>query len=270
MDAAGNVSRIERKLTINADSRLINLTVPTSIITNTSPVAISGHLRPGTRVKINDKPVTLPENFTHLLQLDEGEHQISLKGTGANGETEEVQLQIIVDLTPPEIKVNELVRSTAADQITIEGAVEGAATLVLNGVELPVTDNTFSTIASLLEGRNEFLLKADDQAGNHASWTSRVLRDSQPPKIIRQQLTPARVRNGGIVRLDVKIKDAGVGAARVGAFTLVVNEQRFKGILKKVDKDGRFAGSLFIPPGVNGKVQVETIRIKDMLGNETI
>ena len=270
VDGAGNISQVERKLTLDRDSKLIRLTVPATIITNTSPVAVSGSLQPGTRVEINDKPVSLAEQFTHLFHLDEGEHQISLKGTGANNRTEQLQLRIIVDLTPPEINVDELARTTAAEQVTISGSVVGAATLTLNGAELPVTNDEFSEIVFPVEGSNEFLLVADDRAGNRASWTSRILRDSQPPEIIKQQVMPATVKSGGIVRLIVEVNDAGVGAAGIGSFTLAVRERKFKGILKKINKDGSFAGSLFIPPGVSGAVQVEQIRLKDMLGNETI
>ncbi|MGB5687012.1 MAG: hypothetical protein WBM35_14480, partial [Candidatus Electrothrix sp.] len=282
-DAAGNVNTIEYTVSRRQDKQLIRLDSPEKIISRTEEVAISGHLLPGTRLLINNTPVQATEAFTHLLHLAEGEHTVDLEAVGPNGKSDTLRLQVVVDLHPPEIQVDDIAQATADDQITLSGTVfekgeEG--TITLNGRALRLSsklsgrlsgmlsDRKFQERISLIEGNNELRLDAQDVAGNRSFWKETVLRDSQPPEILRKDVSPPETKGGEVVRLNAQIDDAGVGTARSGSFLLEVNGKLFKGILKRSGEDGTdFAGSVFVLSGVAGRVKVREIRVQDMLGN---
>jgi len=270
-DPAGNISRIERTVSLQQDNHLIRLDSPEEIISKTEEVAISGRLLPGARLQINKKPVQATEVFTHLLHLSEGEHAVDVEAVGPDGQSDTLRLRIIVDLHPPEIKVNDIAQATTDGQITLSGMVseegeEGRVTL--NGRALRLSDRRFKEVVSLAEGPNELRLDAQDLAGNRSFWKETVLRDSQPPKILRQDVSPPETKGGEVVRLTARINDAGAGTARSGSFIIEVNGTLFKGILKRTGENGSdFAGSVFVLSGVAGTVKVRKIRVQDMLGN---
>ena len=111
-------------------------------------------------------------------------------------------------------------------------------------------------------------LDARDSAGNRSSWKHTVLRDSQPPEILRHEVSPRKTKGGEVVRLTVRAEDNGAGAARSGSFTLEVNGTPFKGILNRSSEDSTmYSGNVFVPPGLSGTVLVRKIRVQDLLGN---
>lgn len=270
-DLAGNVSTIERTVSRQPEDKLLQLDSPKKIISRTEEVAISGRLLPGTRLRINKTPVRASGVFTHLLHLSEGEHTLDVEATGPNGQKDTLRLQVVVDLHPPEIKVNDIAQTTADGQVTLSGTVSEEGTIItLNGRVLSgrLSDRRFKEVVSLAEGPNELWLDAQDVAGNRSSWKETVLRDSQPPKILRKDISPPQTKGGEVVRLTVRIDDAGVGTARSGSFLVEVNGTLLKGILKRSGENGTdFTGSVFVLSGVTGRVKVREIRVQDMLGN---
>lgn len=267
-DAAGNTSTVERKVTLRQDNRLIQLDNPEQLISKTEEVTISGQLLPGVRLQINKTTVQAAGRFTHLLHLNEGEHAVELEAAGPNGAQETLRLHVLVDPQPPAIQVNELERVTSAGQITLNGTVSEEALLTLNGKAVKLTGKSFKEAVALTEGSNELLLVAEDRAGNRGFWKTSILRDSQPPEILSAKFSPPETKGGEMVRLTARIKDAGVGAAKSGSFVAEVNGQPFKGLLKHTgETPDTFVGSIFILPGVAGKVKLREIRVQDMLGN---
>ncbi len=271
-DLAGNVSTIERRLTLQQDNQLIWLDGSKKTISNTKEVTVSGWLQPGARLQINKIPVQASGAFTYLLHLGEGEHTVDVKAVSPDGKrTALLRLQIIVDLHFPEIKVHDLEQATVEQQIILNGAVSEQGTLTLNGRSVILSDRSFQETVILTEGSNELLLVAEDVAGNRNSWNKTVLLDSQPPEILKKNLSVLATEGGEAVRLTVWVRDGGVGTERSGSFTLEVNRVLFRGILKRAEKTGEddiaFVGNIFVLPGVAGAVKVREIRIEDMLGN---
>ncbi|MCI5146123.1 MAG: hypothetical protein D3923_11485, partial [Candidatus Electrothrix sp. AR3] len=270
IDAAGNISTIIRNLTNRGDEKLVNLDVPLSIITNTAQVPISGHLRSDACLQINKNAVNAVGKFTHILHLEEGKHVVEVEAIGSDGEKEKLYINVIVDTQPPEIKIKEISKTSVVDQVPLSGRLSEEAFVTLNGKKIQITDKIFTESLVLAEGNNEFLLVADDVAGNRSFWKTSILRDSKPPEIVSTLLSIPKTQGGEIVRILVSIHDAGVGIAQSGSFILLVKKQSFKGILKHTGKEKHnFVGNVFIPPGVSGKVQVKEIRVKDLLGNTT-
>ncbi|MCI5168515.1 MAG: hypothetical protein D3903_21085, partial [Candidatus Electrothrix sp. GM3_4] len=273
-DSAGNVSTVEYTVTHQWAGKLLRLDSPEKIISRTEDVAISGQLLPGTHLRINKMPVQASGVFTHLLHLSEGEHVIDVEAVGLAGQKETLRLRIVVDQHPPEIQVDNIAHATVDGQIVLSGRVSEEGTVTLNGRVLRLSgrlsDTMFREFVSLAEGRNELRLAAEDVAGNRSFWKKTVLRDSQPPEILRKDVSPPATKGGEVVRLTARINDAGVGTARSGSFLVEVNGTLFKGILKRLGEDGSdFAGSVFVLSGVAGAVKVQSIRVQDRIGNTT-
>ncbi len=267
-DPAGNISRVERTVSLQQDNHLIRLDSLEKIISKTKKVAISGRLLPDARLQINKKSVQAAGVFTHLLHLTEGEHAVDVEAIGPGGQNDRLRLQVVVDLHPPEIQVNDIEQATVVGQITLRGTVSEEGTVTLNGRAVRLSGRRFKEVVSLREGRNELRLVAQDVAGNRSFWKETVLRDSRPPEILRKNVFPSATKGGEVVRLSARIHDAGVGTARSGSFVLEVNGTLFKGILRRTGEDSSdFAGSVFVQSGVAGAVRVREIRVQDLLGN---
>ena len=267
-DPAGNITTVERTVSLQQDKQLIRLDSPEKIISKTEKVAIFGRLLPGARLQINKKPVQATEVFTHLLHLTEGEHMIDVEAVGSNGQSDTLRLQVVVDLHSPEIQVSDIAQATADGQITLSGMVSEEGTVTLNGRAIRLSGQRFKEVVSLTEGSNELRLVAQDVAGNRSFWKETVLRDSQPPEILRKNVSPFETKGGEVVRLSAQIHDAGAGIARSGSFIIEVNGTLFKGILKRTGEDGSdFVGSVFVLSGVAGAVKVRKIQVQDMVGN---
>ena len=267
-DKAGNVRTIERTVTLRQETRFIRLDNPEEIISNTEEVAVSGQLLPGATLRIDSKPVQAAERFTLMLHFSEGEHTVKLEAVGPDGESETLHLRVVVDQQPPEIQVSEYARTRADKQLILQGTVSEDAALTLNGKAVRLSERRFEETVVLTEGDNELLLRAEDRAGNQSVWKKKVLRDTQPPEILRHKVSPAQSKGGEVLRLTARIRDVGVGTARSGSFTLEIAGTPLQGILQCTEEKGSdFSGSVFVQPGISGTVQVREIRIQDMLGN---
>jgi hypothetical protein len=269
---AGKTSVIERRVIRQEDNQLIWLAGPKKTISNTKEVNISGWLQPGARLFINKIPVQASGTFTYLLHFGKGEHAVDVKAVGPDGKRNALlRLQVIVDLHPPEIQVEDIAQVTADKQIILSGTLSEQGTITLNNRPVRLAEGIFKKTVLLSEGENEVLLVAKDVAGNQNSWKKTILLDSQPPEIIKKELSALATKGGEAVRLTVWVRDRGVGTERSGSFTLEVNRVLFRGILQRAEKSGEdgilFVGNVFVLPGVTGAVKVREIRIEDMLGN---
>jgi len=76
-----------------------------------------------------------------------------------------------------------------------------------------------------------------------------------------------RIIRGEEVTFIVATRENGIGLARTGYFTICINKVCFNGMLTLTHDPTVFKGSIFIPPGIKGAVQVRQILIRDRLGN---
>ncbi|MCI5118035.1 MAG: hypothetical protein D3913_08760 [Candidatus Electrothrix sp. LOE1_4_5] len=267
-DLAGNISIVERTVWLQQENKLIQLDSPQKIFSKTKEVTLSGRLQPGVQLRINKRAIQAANTFTYMLHLPQGEHRIDVEAVGLDGQQDIQHLQVVVDLHPPQIQVNDIQHITAQHQIKIQGTLSEQGTVRLNDRPVSVSGKGFEKTVPLSEGNNRIVLVATDLAGNRSSWSKTVLLDSQPPTILKKKLSIPTTKGGEVVRLTVWSRDDGVGTARSGSFILEVNNTLFRGTLKKTGKDATvFAGNVFILPGVAGPVKVREIRIEDMLGN---
>jgi hypothetical protein len=249
---------------------LIALDIPEQMVVNTPQVTIKGEIRPQTRVEINGQPIELPPQFAHVITLPEGEHDLTVKGVSPEGNEQTLPLMITVDMTPPEIRLENVPASTREPALNIAGWVSEAATVSLDGVVISEQGQQFTIPLLLKEGDNRFVLEAVDRAGNVATTTIRTVLDTIPPDITNAVCLPPKAQGGEIITCEVRAEDTGIGLAKTGSFYLVVSPgmQLIKGILTFSRTKSIFEGSVFIPAGVTGDVSIREVRIQDRLKNE--
>ena len=271
-DAAQNVTTIERQIVCNTAAQLLTLETPTQIVTNKPQVTFKGTRRPQTSVELDGTPLTLPEAFTHVLTLPEGAHVVTLKAIAPQGEVQTVPLHITVDLTPPEITLDDLPTATREPELRVTGALSEVATLTLADAVMPVATQRFEIPRVLQEGDNTFTLTATDSAGNTSTQTLRVALDTTPPEIMRAACALPETTGGEIIACEVSAADRGSGLAKTGHFSIAIGTagQVVQGVLTFNRAKAVFEGSVFAPPEVSGAVAIKELRVQDRLGNETI
>jgi len=96
-----------------------------------------------------------------------------------------VTIGVYQDQDPPELEIREPEDGTPWDQdlITVHIVADDDAVLWLNGRRLTVTGDVTMNIL-LLEGENLISVKAMDPAGNIATETVTVIRDTEPPSLL--------------------------------------------------------------------------------------
>ena len=271
-DTAGNRSVIRQKVIRNTEKMLIFMDTPSRMTVNLNQVAITGKIRPHTKIEINGEPVEAQRNFSHILRLSEGEHTITVKATSPLGKVQTLPITIRVDMTPPEILPDDFPAFTCKPDVRLSGRVSEHVTFSVNDSPTLLNKEAFDLIVQLKEGENIYKLAAVDDAGNRSSITVRIFRDTQPPEIGEYSFSSPTVKGGNIIKCRVFAKDSGVGLSRTGGFAIYVSPKNmvFKGALTLNSGEKKYEGSIFIPPGVKGKVKMKALRIQDYLGNEIV
>ena len=180
-------------LTITLDSITPIITITSPIdgdITPNASVDIVGSLSEAATLTLNGNVVTLADDNSYSLPatvLTEGNNLFTFIATDDAGNQAERSITIIRDSGAPVITITTpqdgLV--TSQTQIVIQGNVDDAATLTLDGVPITLaTDGTFSTgNTALNEGDNSFTFIATDAAGNNTEISITITRDSVTPVI---------------------------------------------------------------------------------------
>ena len=272
VDPAGNRTSIQRTVSCNLEEQLIVLEMPDHLTLNMNQATIRGTVKPFTRIEINGKSLELPPRFAHVVTLPEGDHTITIKAISPQGNIQTLLIMITIDLTSPEIFLDDVPAYTRKPELSLSGQVSEIVTLRVNDEVVQVKDGHFAFSVELKEDENIFNVEATDIAGNKSTKKIRILQDTQPPEIISYTFSSPRVKGGDIILCRVNARDSGVGLARTGSFTLSIapGNMMFHGILTLNREQDIFEGSIFIPPEIQGTVAMEHLQIQDRLGNEEI
>jgi len=87
----------------NTEEQLISLDTPSRMTVNLNQVAIKGKIRPHTKFEINGEPIEMPRDYSHILNLSEGEHKIAVTATAPMEKVQTLPVTIRVDLTHPKL-----------------------------------------------------------------------------------------------------------------------------------------------------------------------
>jgi hypothetical protein len=148
--------------------------------TNQQKIEIKGSTEPGISIIVNansqkEEIVSTKEGlFTYTFELKKGENKISFiaKDNAGNQSAQSKVYTIIYDNDPPEITLTspqdgQSFYGSKQRQITIEGKVEDAEVLRINGrIVIIENDGSFTYAVTLEDGDNNFEIVAEDKAGN--------------------------------------------------------------------------------------------------------
>jgi nitrogen fixation protein FixH len=270
-DAAGNKAVVTLTITLDTYPPTLYITSPLDdLLTSEDVLLVEGisdadtslmvQVIQGGVVKRTEELTTLGDGtFIVSVPLYEGEQVINVTATDSPAKNMRTVLRTVTrDTTPPKLFID----SPAADTtyiktttLTLSGHVEDAkADMVVVRVNgrLIVHSGTFSVPVSLLEGPNIITVTAEDEAGNIASETRNVIRDTVPPMLDVDTPEYLLTSNPDLVIKGTTNRDA--------VSVTVLGEQ------VSVDLDGRFTTTV----DLSVVTTPITIVATDMAGNMAI
>jgi hypothetical protein len=261
IDRAGNSST--STITVNLDSTPPAAPLLNAQVTPIRTVAtiVSGEAEANATVKLfnNGGPVaTLKADAAGLFSvgsvtLTEGNNLFTATATDAAGNVSQLSapLTVVLDTKAPLITVTAPQPGVVvgAAQVTISGTVdEPLASLAVNGASVPLNSLNFEYVLTLAAGENSALITATDLAGNIATTTITVQRDSTPPKVAIIAPLNGLLTNSLQIQVSGTVDDAEATLTVGGAAVAVVNKAFSVGYLltdgdnniqvKGVDKAG--------------------------------
>lgn len=266
IDRAGNSST--NTITVNLDSiapaaPLLNAQVtPTRIAIST----VAGQAEANSTVTLFNNGVTVGTlkadaagSFSVAdVTLTEGTNIFTAQAADAAGNTSPptAPLSLVLDTKAPVITVTtpQTGALVSAAQVTISGMVdEPLVSLTVNGASTPLSAGssdplTFEYVLALTAGENSALITATDLAGNVATTTVTIQRDSTPPKVVIVTPLNGLLTNTSQIQISGTVDDADAIVTVGGALVSVVNKAFSVGYLlsdgdnsiqvKGVDKAG--------------------------------
>ncbi len=301
-DRAGNVNSLERTISrvtggesdLSFDSSLPRAGKNHFLLKNKS-FSLAGKTWPRALVSVRhfekepseEKQV---QEFSASAVADaEGRFQINVR---APGNREEFTITVIspagraktdrfiteIDDEPPAIRFSSVLSSpTAQKKLLIEGETEGAASLRLNGTDIPLTASEskpeirnpislFSFPFELKPGKNFIRLEARDTAGNIRVFEKEILSDSDAPVLAGYDLSPKKAKGGDEVRLTVRVRDA-TDIKKIAPFEVIIGESDYAGQMLRSDTREEYVGVFRVPGKISGTVKLRSLTLSDYLGN---
>lgn len=194
------------------------------------------------------------EVFEFAIQdVPEGLVVVLVRAYDASDNYWEESISVLVDCTPPSLKIISPVEGTRTNSRSIEvlGTTDVGAMVYING-QLVEIDYTFiSKTVQLSEGPNVIKIKTLDSLGNEEEIIINVIQDTQAP-----YLAVISPMNGAIVNTkDVRLR----GQTEPTGVTI-----QMAGLTVAVDEEGYFMVDVILEPGIN---HLEIIAV-DEVGNE--
>lgn len=194
-DAAGNDITASVTVTLDTVPPVLNVTAPRDgLITNSSAVRVEGTAEDAggnVTVTINGLPVEVDAGggFSAEFLLSDGEHTFAISATDRAGNSVAIGRTVVVDTTPPELEVEypEDGLLTNTPLVPVRGRAD-TSDVDIGALEAEPLQSTggwwlIDELYPLVEGRNDIVVAARDEAGNTASVTIVVTLDTIPPLI---------------------------------------------------------------------------------------
>ena len=161
---------------------------------------------------------------------------------------------ISVDLPPP--------RVTGEPVIRVAGSAQDAVKFEVNGVPTPLTDGRFALDLTLTSGENQFDLVVVDATGNVNLTHLQILLDVDPPEILRTELGRPQGA-GGPIELEVEARDSS-GLRQAAPFVITVGGVEREGFLRCDAASGICRARL---PAEPGALRLIELIVEDYAGN---
>lgn len=176
-----------------------------------------------------------------LQPLADGPYDIAATIADESGNLSDAALvRIQIDTVAPGITVTAPAdgKLTNVASVGIEGTLSEAAALSLNDAPVSVVDKRFSHAVTLVEGRNDFTLRAEDAAGNVGTRALFVVLDTVPPPAPASGLIEVKAAGGQLTVTGA------AGSVEAGAWITLVNSRTGERVTVRANADGSFSATL--------------------------
>ncbi len=242
-DSLNNAVTVTRKVTLDTAPPPLTVSSPVDgLLTNQSPVAVSGTTEAGAALTVNGNAVSVDAQgaFTTNMNLNLGENSFTITATDAVTNSQTKTIKVTYDPNAPSLEItyppDNLI--TNKKDLTVTGKTEAGATLTINDANVSVdAEGKFSYALALNEGENNLAIISTDKAGNKITAARKVTLDTKIPEL--SVAAPA----DGLITNQPKITVT--GKTEAGA-TLKVNDA-----VVVVNADGAFSYEMSLKEGDN-------------------
>jgi hypothetical protein len=263
IDKAGNSTTTTCTVSLDSTPPLTPVLNPLPSATNNPATTISGTAEADATVTVTLTTAgtviaTLKADAAGLfsltdITLQDGVNTFTARATDAAGNDSpfSAPLTIVLDTVKPVITVTapQAGAIISTSEAAISGTVsEPVSALTVNGQQVTANDLSFSAILPLAAGPNSALLIATDLAGNVATTTLTIQRDSTPPVVVITAPQAGLLTRNAIVQLSGTVDDAeailtvngekGIVNGNVFTFNLTLAEGLNSIIVAATDKAG--------------------------------
>ncbi len=188
-DLAGNVATRSYRIELDTTPPTVELLAPADgSWTSSNTLLVEVGTEEGAMVRVNGLAAVGREGrFSVTVPTYEGRFDFTVTARDSAGNVVNVSYVVFVDADAPVINVGEPENGTMTDQdsILVTGRVTdwGPVNLTLNGLRIDMTGTSYLAWAGLREGDNSLTLRVTDPAGNEATRTVLVIRDTTPPVV---------------------------------------------------------------------------------------
>ncbi|MGD2088206.1 MAG: hypothetical protein PVH61_18660, partial [Candidatus Aminicenantes bacterium] len=192
IDAASNPAEASVSCTLDQTAPVISISEPTpDSFFNTSSILVKGTVQDSSplTVKVNGVEVSLQDNiFETSVNLVSGQNNIQVEAIDAASNPAEASVSCTLDQTAPVISISEPTPDSFfnTSSILVKGTVQDSSplTVKVNGVEVPLQNNTFETSVNLSAGQNTIQVEAIDAASNPAEASVSCTLDQIAPVVV--------------------------------------------------------------------------------------
>lgn len=215
------------------------------LVTNALDVEAAGTIQDQTitRVTVNELEAAVTNNSSFSVTVPlgvEGQNTLQFTAIDGAGNRTDSTRTVLRDTELPVITINEpadglITRDTV---VTVSGTIQDLTevTANLNGVPLTLDGaGGFSVHASLVEGENFLTVSATDAAGNGASVTRLVIRDTQPPVLTVLEPTDGATTEADSITVSGTVVDATPVTVTANGVVLAVVDTTFSGRIALVE-----------------------------------
>jgi hypothetical protein len=186
-DLVGNTIRTSLSLTIDTEPPNLRVFTPVDdSSTSQRTVVVSGLSDDDAFVTVNGIVVVVRNRFySTQVSLEDGLNSIVVAASDPSGNTRTVTVDVSVDALQPILEITSPKTESYINQdpITLTGTTELNAIVKVNGELAQMNGTNFETLVAISEGANSITVVATDLAGNFATRTITVYRDTTAPDL---------------------------------------------------------------------------------------
>ncbi|EXJ13942.1 FecR domain-containing protein [Imhoffiella purpurea] len=283
-DAAGNLSRLERRLYRTPESPMpLRLAehLPRDdlgrILVTRPQFGLSGRTLPDAEVRIQSEThpglsaatqADAEGRFDLILSLPDPSTRLRAVASGPLGERAESALEVVLDSVPPLIRLDrEPPRRTADPRLTLSGRVEEGESLMFDGQPVALSETgAFAFCIPLRSGENRIRLVARDRAGNPAVLERGILLDREPPRLIRYDLVEEGDGPLRLLRVEIEAEDASGMTAGI-PYRLDLGGRSRQGIARRGSGRNSYQDRVALPADSALGPRLRSVELRDYLGN---